>query len=87
MAAWLIVVGIAALLGFSAFLYLVFDPVFTEIISMTNSLINDASAGQDIASQSLGIFELIIHYWPVVVILVALVYGTNKALNESRRGM
>lgn len=87
MAAWLIVVGIAALMGFSGFMYLVFQPVFTTIFSTAQKLVNSASAGSDLAGQSLGVYELIFKYWPLIIILVLLVYGINKSLVESRRSM
>ena len=82
MAAWLIVVGIAAVLGFSGFLYLVLDPAFQSVFGMADELVvhEEAQAGLDVVTS---IYDKL----PIIIAVFVFVVVIFKVVNESERGI
>jgi len=82
MAAWLIVVGLAAVLGFSGFLYLVLDPAFTTVFDQALALSSNQTA-----ENSISIVQFIYQQLPIIFIVFIFVAVIIKVVNESERGI
>jgi len=82
MAAWLIVVGLAAVLGFSGLLYLVLNPAYSVVFDQAMNLTTNQTA-----ENSISIVQFIYDKLPIILIVFVFVTVIIKVTNESERGI
>lgn len=81
MAAWLIVVGLAAVLGFSGFLYLVLKPAYSVVFDQAL-----AFSSNQTAENSINIVKFIFENLPIIILIFIFVSVIIRVVNESEGG-